>query len=150
MTPTELDAIFRAWRDELFKSRPGAQLYANTKEGFVDDIWPYTEDASSDTARHILAYGLRYGLITRALPGLRCEILICREEEEPVCAFPDPAPLPAGVPIPFPAGKALYNQLAYKSVAARPKAFQDPLRSRIPCVKHEPEWEWDCNDCTWL
>lgn len=96
MTPTELDAIFRAWRDQVFADLPEGCHYANTREGFVEDIWPYTEDPYTDTARLILARGLRYGFIDRALPGLRIEILISREDKKPLFSFADPPPLAAG------------------------------------------------------
>lgn len=96
MTPTELDAIFRAWRDDWFAKNPEATEWT----GEAIDVLSMSESLAWDML---------------VLAELRGEASLFNDFDWTVpnpalvkrYNFPDPPPLPASVPIPFPAGKAL-------------------------------------------
>ena len=99
MTPTELDAIFRAWRDGWFAKNPEATEWT----GEAIDVPGMDESLAWDML---------------VLAELRGEASLFNDFDWTVpnpafvkrFDFPDPSPLPADVPIPFPAGKALLEQ----------------------------------------
>lgn len=108
MTPTELDAIFCAWRDDWFAKNPDKTEWFGHHACLVDSIAFSVEGLYSyDTARAVIMRGIetrqihRYCAVTNAWRVLRPPGI------EPDFSFADPPPPPAGVPIPFPAGEAL-------------------------------------------
>lgn len=101
MTPTELDAIFRAWRDDWFAKNPEATEWRGNYLLFRDELAPYLSEHDKEVKFNHLLEASKGEL----RKGPNWEVIIYRAGY--TFSFPDPPPLPASAPIPFPAGKAL-------------------------------------------
>lgn len=142
MTPTELDAIFRAWRDDWFAKNPDKSDWLGPEALLIDSlafgiegIWAY------NIARAVL---LHASATDQARPyGSDKDWLILRPAAHERFLFADPPPLPAGVPIPFPAGKALLEE-----VKRIPYPYSDgSIALRLVCIHHFPRWFDECPAC---
>lgn len=108
MTPTELDAIFRAWRDFWFMSYPEKAAFRDHYSELQTALWLHDNTKNWELIRAVIHRALDTGAAFRS-PADELTIIIPRDYPEPF-SFADPPPLPASAPIPFAAGEALLNQ----------------------------------------
>lgn len=142
MTPTELDAIFRAWRDDWFAAYPSRKEYRDHYAELASAIWLHGRVKNSWPLTHdVIARALETEQAFRAAND-ELTIFVPRSPQEPF-VFTDPPPLPASAPIPFTAGKALLEEVERISYP-----YSDgSIVMRFVCARHFPQWFDACPTC---